>query len=239
LILLIMRSTYISLFLLSTLITSILESSQAQSRQEQKTDSVLVLVGRELKAKNADGLYALTGKQYHQSISADKFRNIAVLQLFPLGEIKKVSTISFVNNKTATYKVQFEVLTMEVRMSLDENDKMELFFLRPFKIESADKAGPVATSNPLRSVQDKKVDTVARAYIQKLNTTGLSIGILKNGIISLYNYGETKKYEKQLPTSETIFEIGSITKTFTATILASYVNEGKLKLTDLIIKYPN
>ena len=84
---------------------------------------------------------------------------------------------------------------------------------------------------------DKQVDEIARPYIQKTNTVGLSIGIIKNGQMSVYNYGETARGNNQLPTANTIFEIGSITKTFTATLLSFYANEGKVKLTDLITKY--
>jgi len=209
----------------------------AQSRQQQKTDSIFILISSHLKDKNADAIYALTGEQFRKALPLDAFKSVANQQLFPLGEIRQASLTSFINNKTATYKVQFELLTMEVLLSLDENDKLDLFYFRPFKLEPIDKLVIAATSNPMRSAQDKKVDSAARAYIQKINTVGLSIGIIKNGQVSLYNYGETTKGSGQLPTAETLFEIGSITKTFTAAILATYVNAGKLKLTDPIIKY--
>ncbi|MFI5162889.1 MAG: serine hydrolase domain-containing protein, partial [Sphingobacteriales bacterium] len=52
-----------------------------------------------------------------------------------------------------------------------------------------------------------------------------------------YNYGETARDNKKLPDANTLFEIGSITKTFTATLLAYYANEGKVKLDDPITKY--
>ncbi len=210
---------------------------RAQSKQQQKTDSVFVLVGKYLRTRDADSIYALAGEKFKQSLTPEMFKAVADQQLFPLGQIRQVALVSFVNNKVATYKVQFNVLTMEVLMSLDENDKLELFYFRPFKIEPIDKISPVATSNPVKSVQDKKVDSVARTYIQKINTVGLSIAVIKNGNVSTYNYGEIAKGNGQLPTSQTLYEIGSITKTFTAAILATYVNNGKLKLTDPIIKY--
>jgi len=209
----------------------------AQSRRQQQTDSIFQLISSHLKDKNADAIYALTGDQFKKALSLDAFKSVANEQLFPLGEIKQASLTSFINNKTAIYKVQFELLTMEVLISLDENDKLDLFYFRPFKIEPIDKLEVVATSNPMKSQQDRKVDSAAQKYIQKINTVGLSIGVIKNGQVSLYNYGETTKGSGQLPTAETLFEIGSITKTFTAAILATYVNEGKLKLTDPIIKY--
>jgi CubicO group peptidase (beta-lactamase class C family) len=232
-----MRAKFLFFILIIALITVISENSKAQSHQQEKTDSVLALVSKHLKAKDADAIYALTGNQFKKSLDLEAFRKIADQQLFPLGEIKEVLLVSFINNKTASYKVQFEVLIMQLVMSLDENDKIELFLFRPFKLEPINKPDPVASSNPLSTGQDKKVDTVARTYIQKINTVGLSIGVLKNGKISVYNYGEISKGSGQLPTAETLFEIGSITKTFTATLLAYYVNEGKIKLTDQVTKF--
>lgn len=209
----------------------------AQNRQLQKTDSVLTLVKTYFKARNSSSLYALTGANFQKALSLASFKNVCDEQLFPLGEIKKDSLLSFVNNKTATYKVQFEAVAMQLMMSLDLDGKIELFLFQPFKDESVTKTALVPSSNPLKSVTDKKVDTAAKAYIQKANTVGLSIGILKDGKVSLYNYGEVIKSKKRLPTANTIFEIGSITKTFTSTILAYYVNEGKVSLADPVTKY--
>ena len=66
---------------------------------------------------------------------------------------------------------------------------------------------------------------------------GLSIGILKDGKTIFYDYGETAKGNAQLPDQNTIFEIGSISKTFTAILLADAVNSGKIKLDDPVSKY--
>jgi len=231
-----MRSKLL-LFIALILITLAAKNSDAQSHQQQKVDSIFQLVCNYLRTKDANKIYALTGDQFKAALNLEAFRAIANQQLFPLGEIRQAELTSFINNKTATYKVQFELLTMEVLLSLDEKDKLDLFYFRPFKIETPDKLYFAKTSNPLKSQQDKKVDSVAKTYIQKLNTVGMSIGIIKNGQVSLYNYGEVARNTDQLPTSETLYEIGSLTKTFTATILAHYVNEGKIKLTDPIIKY--
>ncbi|MDB4926073.1 serine hydrolase [Mucilaginibacter sp.] len=209
----------------------------AQSLRLQKTDSVLTLVKKHFKSKDADGIYALTGANFRKALSMAAFRDICSQQLFPLGEIKKDSLLSFVNNKTATYKLQFDAVTMQLLMNLDQDDKIELFLFQPYKDESATKPEPVATSNPLKSDIDKKINAEARKYIQKANTVGLSIGIIKDGKVSTYNYGETTRGNKRLPTTNTIFEIGSITKTFTSTLLAYYVNEGKISLTDPITKF--
>ena len=98
----------------------------AQSRQLQKTDSIFKLVNSNLRNKNADAIYALTGQGFRQSVSLEIFRSVANQQLFPLGAIRQATLTSFLNNKTAKYRVQFEALTMEIALSLDEQDKLDL-----------------------------------------------------------------------------------------------------------------
>jgi len=60
---------------------------------------------------------------------------------------------------------------------------------------------------------------------------------VKDGRTTYYSYGETERGTGQLPNEHTLFEIGSITKTFTTTLLACAANEGKLNLHVPINKY--
>jgi len=213
-------------------------TASAQSIEQRKTDSVFQLVKKQFNNKQPDSLYALGGVDLKKALIIEAFRNICNNQLFTLGQIQQSSLVSFVNNKFATYKLQFNTGTvLQLLMSLDDADKLKVFLFQPYKKPEGNKPQPVPSSNPLRSIIDKKVDTVARGYIQKANTVGLSIGIFKDGKITTYNYGETVRDNGKLPTANTIYEIGSITKTFTAILLAYYANEGKVKLTDPITKY--
>jgi CubicO group peptidase (beta-lactamase class C family) len=86
---------------------------------------------------------------------------------------------------------------------------------------------------------DKKVDSVALHYFQRIPPVGLSIAILQNGKTSFYGYGETVKGNNTIPDPGTLFEIGSITKIFTATMLAIAIDEGKMKLDDARRKRPH
>jgi CubicO group peptidase (beta-lactamase class C family) len=84
---------------------------------------------------------------------------------------------------------------------------------------------------------DKKLDSAVHALIKKNKLIGIEIGILKNGRTTYYSYGEIERGTGQLPNEHTLFEIGSITKTFTTTLLACAANEGKLNLHDPINKF--
>lgn len=68
-------------------------------------------------------------------------------------------------------------------------------------------------------------------------TTALSIGIIKNGQSYFYHFGDVRKGMSEMPDNQSIYEIGSVTKTFTSLLLAQAVLEHKVKLRDDIRKY--
>ncbi len=77
----------------------------------------------------------------------------------------------------------------------------------------------------------------ADSICKKENLPGIFVGILNNGSRSFFTAGFANP-DKQMPfDSATLFEIGSITKTFTAYILTAVLLENKISETDLIIKY--
>ncbi|AFK62104.1 beta-lactamase/D-alanine carboxypeptidase [Advenella kashmirensis WT001] len=70
--------------------------------------------------------------------------------------------------------------------------------------------------------------------MKKHNIPGMAIGVIVQGETYLFNYGVASKKTENAVTSSTLFELGSISKTFTAT-LASYAQVmGHLKLTDTV-----
>jgi CubicO group peptidase (beta-lactamase class C family) len=140
-------------------------------------------------------------------------------------------------NGICKYKSVFSTTSLSVFLGLDKTDKIETFLFKPYVDDKAKKTQKAASSNPLVSRLDKEVDTAAQTYINLLQTTGLSIGILVNGKTYYYGYGETAKGTGQLPNEHSIYEIGSISKTFTATLLADAVEKGKVKLDDPVSKY--
>jgi hypothetical protein len=63
------------------------------------------------------------------------------------------------------------------------------------------------------------------------------IGVYYKSEQYLYNYGEAKRGSGVLPTSDHIYDLGPVTKTFVGTMLTEAVVEHKAKLTDDIRKY--
>lgn len=84
---------------------------------------------------------------------------------------------------------------------------------------------------------DSIVNRAAKAYLANGPRTGVSIGVIKEGEIHRYHDGSTQKNSVTRPDDETIYEIGSITKTFTSMLLAQAVRDKKVRLTDDIRTY--
>ncbi len=77
----------------------------------------------------------------------------------------------------------------------------------------------------------------ADSIYKKESLPGIQVGILNNGEKQFFTAGFADP-EKQIPfDSETIFEIGSITKTFTAYLLMAVLMEHKIPQSSSIIKY--
>jgi D-alanyl-D-alanine-carboxypeptidase/D-alanyl-D-alanine-endopeptidase len=81
------------------------------------------------------------------------------------------------------------------------------------------------------------VNKSANKFMSDQHSVGLSVGIIKDGRSQTYNFGEVEKGKKRLPSQHTIYELASITKTFTGVLLAQAVVEGKVKLDDDVRKY--
>ncbi|MEJ2766522.1 class C beta-lactamase [Photobacterium sp. MCCC 1A19761] len=87
--------------------------------------------------------------------------------------------------------------------------------------------------NQLKSV----VDECAEGLMKEYDIPGLAVAVTIDGKRYFYNYGFSDKSNGSLVANDTIFELGSISKTFAAT-LAGYAQEkGKLNMDDKIKDY--
>lgn len=209
--------------------------SSAQN-MKQKNDSVFVLLKNAISTKNTDAIYDLLGKDYQKATSKTDFEGFFEKQIFPLGQLNETVFLSF-KDGLSNYKLAFEKFTLQLSMTPDKENKIAGLLFKPYQPEKPNKPAPVATSNPIQTDLEKKIDAVVRTYIQKPNTVGLSIGVFYADKNSIYHYGETAKGNGKLPDSNSILEIGSISKTFTATLLAYFADQGKIKLSDPITKF--
>ncbi|HUR49566.1 MAG TPA: serine hydrolase domain-containing protein [Acidimicrobiales bacterium] len=88
-----------------------------------------------------------------------------------------------------------------------------------------------------RSEVSKGLGPVVKAQMKKHDVPGIAVGILHGEEEHLFGFGTTN-IEFGLPVDpDTLFQIGSTTKTFTGTVIMHLVDAGKIDLDDKVTKY--
>lgn len=74
------------------------------------------------------------------------------------------------------------------------------------------------------------LDACVYHEIGRLAVPGAAVGLLRDGVVETFGYGVTSLETKQPVTPDTLFQIGSISKVFTATVLMNLVDAGMVDL---------
>jgi CubicO group peptidase (beta-lactamase class C family) len=113
-------------------------------------------------------------------------------------------------------------------------------------LELLKRSGPKLTAvlifgicaNAAISAQSEKIDQYIRAEMGVRHIPGLALVVIKNGeIVKLKGYGVANLEHDVAVTPDTVFELASVTKQFTATAIMLLVEEGKVRLDDSISHY--
>lgn len=151
-----------------------------------------------------------------------------------VGKIESKEFIEYQQETYATYKTKFEKMVLAVNISLDNENLINGLFIKPSE-EPKEKTNNVVNN---LSIYPKEISEIIFSKTKEFpNNTQLSIAILQNGKTNYYGIIKINDTVKPINNQDKIFEIGSITKVFTSTVLASLVENGKLKLTDKINSY--
>ena len=105
--------------------------------------------------------------------------------------------------------------------------------------QQVQKQEPSAGTNEIAEAAIKdKADALAAKYLASgSGGVGLVIGVIDGDRRMILAYGETVRGNGQKPRTNTIFQIGSITKVFTATLLAIYAEKNVVNYSDPLEKY--
>src|SRR6185437_8859808 len=93
-----------------------------------------------------------------------------------------------------------------------------------------DRGTKIATDQAIRELLQQRVDGEKR-------TSGMAVCVVTPDRKDVITYGRQRLSDDDPITSDTVFEIGSITKIFTALLLADMVRRGELKLDDPVARH--
>lgn len=127
--------------------------------------------------------------------------------------------------------------TVAPMKDVDGQYRVSGYFVRPAPppaTTQSSAASPPKTS----SLTDDDIKTILRDRIDvAMRGVGIAVGIVDRNGTRVISHGAPRANIKEMVDGDSIFEIGSITKTFTAILLADMVARGEVKLDDPISKY--
>src|SRR6478735_9050494 len=83
----------------------------------------------------------------------------------------------------------------------------------------------------------QSLEELCKQRVDAAETPGIAVAIIEDGKSKFINYGQSNVVTQEQVTSKTLFEIGSVTKTFTCSILSYLVQKKELSLNDRAQKH--
>jgi len=187
-------------------------------------------------AKNYKAIYNLLSPTLQKQITDQQFTSYFTIHFNKYYSLIKTNYLDK-DKSNFFYNSFFEKDTLKLILRVNLLKQIEEMEFKPLREKISTKNLNYKSDNKKQTTLDSLIDNMVEVYMQNPQNCGLSIGIIKDGKTLFYNYGETKKGNAQLPNNKTVFEIGSITKTFCGNLLAIAVTEKKINLDDDIRTY--
>lgn len=207
----------------------------AQSPEERTNRALYNRIEYFFNTQQSDSIYHLAADNFKQQISQNQL-TIVLQQLYGLGKITNAERVRY-EQDIAGYKIDLGGETMMMVLGVDSTLRYHTLAFQPYTAPKADKKEPVIAQVETVKPLDFSVDSITRSYIQQGGTQSLAVAVIHQGQINRFFYGETAEGNETIPDPTTIYEIGSITKTFTATLLADLVERGEISLEDEIVNF--
>lgn len=189
---------------------------------------------RNYNANKYEEIFNHFSPEMKKALPLEKTKEFLISVKSQAGNIDSMEFINFQQKIYALYKTKFERSIMAVNISLNDKNQINGFFIKPYENLQVRKNN---TINSLSSYPKEIAEIVFSQSKGLPNNAQLSIAIIQNGKTSYYGITKINDTIKPIKNQNKFFEIGSITKVFTSTVLASLVESKKLKLTDEINSY--
>lgn len=212
-------------------------SLAAQTAGREEHDQAASEIRTLFNQKKFDAIYDRLSLEFKSATRQEDFIAFLGQSLYtPLGEI---GSIDFTGAEQGVYSylLQFKAARLNMSLSVNALGQIEGLQFLPSTAPMPAKIQEYASDNSRKNALDLFVDSLVKPYMQSPENCGLSIGLSQGGTSTFYNYGETKRNSRQLPGQATIYEIGSLSKTFCGLLLAHAILDKKIKADDDIRRY--
>lgn len=184
-------------------------------------------------------IFSMFSVEMKNALPLDKTTEFLMGLKSQAGNITNREFVKYENGTYASYKTTFERAVFALNISIDDNSKINGLFVKPFVEENFSETvinNLLIKNNIITKKQSEIIFKKSKVFP---NQTQIAIAIIKNGNVSYYGIKRNNDTISIFDNHKSIFEIGSMTKVFTSTLLSSFVIENKIKLNDFINYYLN
>lgn len=225
-------------------------SASAQTTAPAHNKAVFNKIESFINKQMTDSIYNLAAPAFKKDITAEHL-GFVLNNLYQLGKITETKPIDY-KEDIATYLLRFGENSLRLKLTVDQSSHYHLLAFEPAgaaqpiaqpetspqpvaktELEESESIAAVAKASPTEAF----INSLANGYINQKNTASLSIALFHENAYKTFFYGETAKGSATPPTEDSMYEIGSLTKLFTATILAELANKKKVNLESSITKF--
>jgi len=184
-----------------------------------------------------DAIFSMFADIMKEALPIDKTSQFLKGLKSEAGNISHQEFLKYENGSYASYKTTFQRAVWVLNISIDENSKIDGLSINPFVEELT----PKNTINNL--THTKGLITKEHSEILFENAkifpdlTQIAIAIIHNGKVNYYGIHKKNDTISKVNNHKNVFEIGSISKVFTSTLLTDLVIDRKVGLNDHINDY--
>lgn len=178
-------------------------------------------------------VFDLFDPEMQKALPIDKTQEFLQTLHMQVGNIQKFEIEQKGQYSYMEFKTDCERAVLTLSLSLDANNKINGLFVKPYTPKPKDSTA----LNDLKDYPTKYGDLIFETLKNFPENTELSVAIIENGLVNYYGAIKENDVVVALDNKDHVFEIGSITKVFTSTVLASLVVDKKIDLKGDISPY--
>ena len=188
-------------------------------------------------SENYTAIFSMFAEVMKDALPMDKTSELFTTLNSQVGKIENKEFIRYENETYASYKTKFEQAILTLNISLDQNEKINGLFIKPYVEEVYSKNAINNLSEEENIISENQKNLIFDKAKFFPNRTQISIALVENGKVRYYGLKRHNDSISPIHNYQNIFEIGSISKVFTSNLLARTVIANKVNLEDHINEY--
>lgn len=221
------------ILIILTLIVNLSFAQAEKSTNKTITESFV----KNYNSNNYEIIFSMFAEVMQKALPINKTTEFLTGLKTQAGSITNREFLKYENGSFASYKTTFERAVFVLNISVGDDSKINGLLVKPFvqEVPSENVINKLSIENDLLTKGQSEI--IFKNVKPFPNNTQISIAIIKDGKVSYYGVKKENDTVLTVDNKENTFEIGSISKVFTSTLLANFVIDGKIKLNDNINDY--